>query len=379
MTRTLSFTSALPAIVCLALVGCEASKSSNPLSPSVAGPIAGVEITTPKTLEPAQGFKFKENQQPIKLLIENASSTGVRPMTYTFEVASDEGFTSKVYARSGVPQGDGGRTSVTVEKLDLGRGYYWRVRAEDGANSSPFASSSFEVLPKAFLNAPALHSPVDNVRTASRRPALTVGVSERNAAVSRVVYEFQIAHDVAFGGVVASGARDEAGGATSFTPDGDLALNTQYFWRARATDGETTSSWSAAHSFRTPLPVVAPPPGPGPGPTNPSAACDSSNPDTIVKCERNKYGRMSSSQLVEFLRASARALNRNGIGGGPWGILRKINGANCNGWSCDIVCAGQGTSQRQTDVLGDADGAQVAGWGATLVYPNLRVDLCEIQ
>src|SRR3954466_16047457 len=105
--------------------GCEAKKSSNPLSPSVAGPIPGVEITPPKLLEPLQGFKFKESQQPIKLLIENASSNGVRPVTYMFEVATDTAFTTKVYARAGVPAGEGGRTSVQIDRLDLGRAYYW--------------------------------------------------------------------------------------------------------------------------------------------------------------------------------------------------------------------------------------------------------------
>src|SRR5215212_4926553 len=98
---------ALCAAATLALPGCEAQKSSNPLSPSVAGPIAGVQITAPKLVEPGQGFKYKESQQPIKLVIENATTTGVRPLTYIFEVASDSEFTSKVFARSGVPPGDG--------------------------------------------------------------------------------------------------------------------------------------------------------------------------------------------------------------------------------------------------------------------------------
>ena len=127
---------AIPAALLFSLLACEAQKSSNPLSPSVAGPIPGVEITPPKLLEPLQGFKFKESQQPIKLLIENASSNGVRPVTYMFEVATDTDFTTKVYARSGVPAGDNGRTSVQIDRLDLGRAYYWRAKADDGANSS---------------------------------------------------------------------------------------------------------------------------------------------------------------------------------------------------------------------------------------------------
>src|SRR5215212_4841796 len=118
---------ALCAALTLALAGCEAQKSSNPLSPSVAGPIAGVQITAPKLVEPVQGFRYKESQQPIKLVIENATSTGVRPRAYIFEVAPDSAYTSKVFARSGVPQEEGGRTSVQIDRLDLGRAYYWRA------------------------------------------------------------------------------------------------------------------------------------------------------------------------------------------------------------------------------------------------------------
>jgi hypothetical protein len=376
MKRNPTFRSALPALFCLALVGCEAQKSSNPLSPSVAGPIAGVEITAPKMLEPAQGFKFKESQQPIKLLIENSATNGVRPVTYSFEVASDEGFNAKVYARSGVVQGDGGRTSVTVEKLDLGRGYYWRVRAEDGANASTFASSSFEVLPKAQLNPPNGQSPGNGSTAGSRRPELVLSASERNAAVGAVTYEFQVSSVAGFTGIVAAGLRAETGGTTGFVPDADLASATTFYWRARATDFETTSGWSSTMSFRTP--AAAPGPSPSPGPA-PGAPCDSSNPDTIVKCERNKYGRMNDAQLIEFLKASARSLNRNGISGGPFGLLRKTSGSQCGGYSCDILCAGQGSSQRQYDILGDAEGAQTAGWGAPHTGSSIRVDVCEIQ
>ena len=49
---------ALPAILLLSLLACEAEKSSSPLSPSVAGPIPGVSITPPKLLEPAQGNRY---------------------------------------------------------------------------------------------------------------------------------------------------------------------------------------------------------------------------------------------------------------------------------------------------------------------------------
>ena len=83
--------------------------------------------------------------------------------------------------------------------------------------------------------------------------------------------------------------------------------------------------------------------------------------------------------MVSFLRGVAVDLNANGIGGGPFGVLRKSGGSSCNGYSCDIICSGQGTAQQQWDVLGDMEGAQVPGWGGPKTYPDIRVDTCEIQ
>jgi hypothetical protein len=308
MTTDRTATAALCAALTIALAGCEAQKSTNPLSPSVAGPIAGVNITAPKLLEPLQGFKIKESQQPIKLVVENAISNGVRTVTYMFEVATDADFNSKVYARSGVPAGDNGRTSVQIDRLDLGRAYFWRAKADDGANSSVFSASQFEVLPKPLLVPPALLSPINNERVSSRRPTFRINDSDRNAAVGGLFYDFQVALDQAFTKMVASGIVDEQPGQTTFTPGNDLPNDLAHFWRVRASDGETTSAWATTQTFRTPAPAV-PTPGPSPGPGN-GGSCASNNGDAIVQCVAAKYpdrlaAGVSLNQRVanmEFLR-----------------------------------------------------------------------------
>jgi hypothetical protein len=287
MTNRRTATAALCAAFSFALVACEAQKSSNPLSPSVAGPIAGVNITAPRLLEPAQGFKYKESQQPIKLVIENATSNGVRTVTYMFEVASDPDFTSKVYARSGVPAGENNRTSVQIDRLDLGRAYYWRAKADDGANASQFSAAQFEVLPKPLIVPPGLVSPINNERVASRRPAFRVNNSDRNAAVGGLAYEFQVAIDQAFTKLVAGGIIDEQPGQTTFSPANELTNDVVHFWRVRAGDGDTTSAWAGTQTFRTPL-APAPAPGPAPGPGN-GGSCASNNGDAIVQCISAKY------------------------------------------------------------------------------------------
>ena len=145
-----------------------------------------------------------------------------------FEVATDTDFTTKVYARSGVPAGEGGRTSVQIDRLDLGRAYYWRAKADDGANSSLFATAQFEVLPKPFVAAPGLVAPVNGDGSASRRPTLTVNNADRNAAVGEIDYEFQVGTDQSFTGLASAGVVDESPGADAIRygcrPDGRSGL-----------------------------------------------------------------------------------------------------------------------------------------------------------
>ena len=84
MSRTTRRCLALLLPVALA-AGCErVEKSDNPLSPSIAGPIAGVAITAPKLMEPASGSQISVEAQPIVLTVGNSASNGVRPISYVF-------------------------------------------------------------------------------------------------------------------------------------------------------------------------------------------------------------------------------------------------------------------------------------------------------
>lgn len=362
---------------------CEAKKSANPLSPGVAGPIPGVEITQPRLLEPQQGFRFRESQQPIRLLVENASTSGVRPLSYTFEVAGDAEFSSIVFARSGVTPGEGGRTSVQLDKLALGRAYYWRARAQDGANTGPFAAAAFEVLPSPVLNAPAALSPGNNERVAARRPTLRVRNSERNAAVGELVYGFNVARDQAFTQVVAIGNTPERGGETVWTLNTDLDYNVTYYWRGRTTDGETTSSWSVTQVFRSPLAPAPTPTPPSPAPPGNPGSCASNNGPAIVACVSAKYPErlaagVSSSQRVanmEFLRD--RIIESGKCGGLDLGWNLKRGGPET---SIDFLAWRRSDGEMGVDLGLDYDNTSTplrlhwaeAGLGATYrAYPNV--------
>jgi hypothetical protein len=267
------------------MAGCEADKSSNPTAPTVAGPIPGVNITAPALLEPAQGFKFKENEQPIRLVVQNATSNGVRPLTYNFEVAADSGFTTKVFSRSAVAPGDG-KTSVQVDRLEIGRAYYWRAWAADGANTGLMATAGFEIYPKPAVNPPSLVAPVNNAVAPSNTPTLTVHNASIVGPVGWLAYEFQVATDQAFSRLVAAGIINEGAGDTSFKSSA-LTAGTVHYWRVRAGDGESSSGWSTTQVFRTPAAPVDPPPPPAGGGGGGSCALPS-GPE-IIACISTKY------------------------------------------------------------------------------------------
>lgn len=98
------------------------------------------------------------------------------------------------------------------------------------------------------------------------------------------------------------------------------------------------------------------------------------SPEEIVACNRDAYGdHLSKEQLYDLMHAIARTLNAKDVPGGPWGVLNKTFGNYCTDISCDIICAGQGSEQRQYDVLRDE---RFSKWD--LLTGPIRVDACRI-
>lgn len=356
---------------------CETAKSANPLTPTVAGPIAGVSITPPKALEPGANQQIRDKDQPFNVVIENASSSSPRPYTMRMQIATDAGFASVVWSRDGIVPAAGGQTAFRMpERLQPGRQYFWRVMADDGANQSAWSEGvGFQVLMPSSFTAPTPRFPLANVQLTTSRPELRVGNGAAQGPVAQAFYQFQVATDASFGNIVVNEETAQQNGETRLTVPGNLHFSTAYYWRARVSDGDAVSPWSATESFRT---VAAPAPTPGPAPLpNPGASCVLSTGQAIITCNRNRYGYMSSTQIIAFLTQSAKDLNAAGISGQPFGLLVKTAGHQCNGFSCDILCAGNGGGQRQWDVLADAEGAQVPVWGEITGAKVIRT--CIIQ
>ena len=160
----------------LAVAGCEIRKSATPLSPSLAGPMEGIEITTPDPVQPQQGQQIKDSEQPLTLRFTNAESNSVRPFSLMIQVAADSSFGQVVYAQSGIkPSGEGVNTIVLPARLQPGRTYFWRTKADDGANASEWSEPvRFEILEPIVLGVPEPLAPNAGARVPSNTPQLRV-------------------------------------------------------------------------------------------------------------------------------------------------------------------------------------------------------------
>jgi hypothetical protein len=232
----------------------------------VAGPIAGVTITAPQPVSPSANAEIAINQQPVTLTVKNAGTNGVRPLSYTFQVAADTGFSQPVYAHAAIPPGDGQTSEQMGDRVGTPGTYYWRARAEDGANTGSWtAATAFTIYIPVVIDPPKPVQPVGNTVVSSGRPAFTVVNAARTGPAGPIHYILHVAQDVAFTQGVRAGTFPEGTGQTAMTLDQDLPAGQHFFWRAQAADDKNQGPWSATQDFSTP--AAPPPPTPIPTPT----------------------------------------------------------------------------------------------------------------
>jgi hypothetical protein len=263
---SLVLVSVVTAVAALAAGCVGVEKSANPLSPTVAGPLPGVNISPPNPLQPV-GTRVAVDQQPVTLMVGNAGTNGVRPLHYLFEVATDAAFTNIVFTQDGVAPSTSGQTSLRLpDPLATGHMYYWRARAEDGANESGYSNTAtFNVFTPIVIQAPVLVSPVGNVTTASTRPHFALNDAVHTGPVGAISYAIELADSDTFANKIAIWTIGETPGQTAIDAPGDLPANRQLFWHARASDPTTSGPFSTTAVFSTPAPVVVAPPTGGGG------------------------------------------------------------------------------------------------------------------
>jgi hypothetical protein len=234
------------AVVCAAaaLTAC----ADSPSAPSGGG---SATVTVPMPAAPAANAQIRFSEQPVTLTVQNAAVTGSGTV-YTFEVASDSAFSSRVQNWQNVAEGAAGQTSVRLDTLAGGRDYYWRARATSGGTAGPFsAGAKFTIGPPVIVNPPTPIAPLTGTTTGPR-PTFRVRNATRNGAAG-VIYRFEIAGSSAFSPIVLSVTVNEGVNETGFTPVNDLPTNTTLYWRAIAADTATgiASEPSVVQSFAT--------------------------------------------------------------------------------------------------------------------------------
>jgi len=353
------------------LGGCTLTKSENPLSPTVAGPLPGVSITAPNPVTPRDGQYVLVSAQPVALVLDNASTSGQRPLSYVFDLALDGAFSNIVYSKSGVTPGDG-RTTVSVATTLTNHTYYWRAKAQDGANDGPYSVyATFDIVSGAVYQAPVPVAPANNTSVSTLRPTFTWNNAPRiGAPVGTVMYEVQATDDPSFT-VKVSATVPEQGGQTSVTPPQDGLPNKTYYWRVRAFDSGSEGPWSATQSFNTPTTSTGGGGGGGTGGGGGSGweNCGSTPGPDVVRCVSDTYGNEKTPEgAFEITKRVAWLLRGTGAG-----LLFKNGGENFVCWQGDCFAAARIVypDGHLYKLLSDVPTTNGPGWNDEGVDPGL--------
>lgn len=357
------------------LGGCQVEKSANPLSPAIAGPVEGVVISHPNLLEPGQDWELRTRDQPLLLLIQNAGTNGVRPLKYSFDIASDAEFKTVIFARTGVePGGDGFTRLQLPDKLAAGT-YWWRTRAEDGANTGPYSPvKKFQVLAPVVLGPPAPSAPSNGSTIGGLVPEFKIKAGTRSGVTADLDYMLQVSNNSAFTSIVAIFTQRETWPETRIATGYSFLYSRTYYWRVRAIhtgEGSDQSNWSSTFTFKTPVPpVVAPPPPPpdsggsgGGSPSNP-ALCSSSRGSDIASCIEARY----PSYLAAGVSLSRRFANMEFLRD------RMIEHAKCRGLDVGLNLK-RGGPEISRDFIAMKSGGHVEGVDIASGYDDTRTRL----
>jgi hypothetical protein len=203
---------------------------------SVTDAVTGVTLTTPSLVTPTVNQQFKNVEQPVTLTVKNAVTSGTTALTYTFEVASDSGFATKVFSKDGVAAGSG-TTSLKIDKLTPNKSYFWRARAQSGSLTGPNSEArGFGIGPEVILAQPTHVDPQPNA-TVGEQPTLNVNNVGRSGPNGPIFYRFEISDTAAFGSLVYSATVSERTDRPSTSHDVTIKLvEKTYYWRVIASD-----------------------------------------------------------------------------------------------------------------------------------------------
>jgi hypothetical protein len=224
----------------MAAAACGGSTTQPSGAASIAAPAGGVQ--------PPPNTTVRFSDQPITLAVANALVTQPSGTTYTFEVASDPNFATKVQTKADVAEGANGQTSVRLDQLAGSTDYYWHARTSSNGTVGAFGPTyKFTVGPPVVLNAATPVSPVSNAPTGSL-PIFTVANAQKSGPAGALVYRFEASTSQTFASLVLDATVPEGGsGRTSYQATKELPAETTIYWRVTAIDqGNGVSSPASA-------------------------------------------------------------------------------------------------------------------------------------
>ena len=213
---------------------------------------------TPAILEPsAESDDDTEKTTIVTTLTPKLVLTPADPVdpdqdtvTYSFEVYLSSDMNEAVQSVEGLEA-----EAWKVDALENGKKYYWRARAVDEhgevgewTDLVPFTTGANYYQP----SMPEMVSPFDGGTVSTLTPTLLV-VATEDGDGDEIWVEFELYRDAALTAFVSYGAESIGTTATTWLVDVTLEDQSEYYWRARATDGENHSAWTAIHSFTVDL------------------------------------------------------------------------------------------------------------------------------
>jgi hypothetical protein len=213
------------------------------------------------------------------------------------------------------------------------------------------------------VGAPTLVSPVGGIEVSDRSPDLVLNNVSAKFANVALSYVFQVVDEDGVVVYTSPAVPAGANGQTRHEVNKNLDFNEGHTWRAWAVYQGQRGPRSSIANFKVfSLYGV-------------SCAFPGSQPIDVVACRFEQHGgtAMDHEETIQFMKEVAFDLNQLNLSDkGGFGIAVKTTGNNCLGYSCDILCEGNGDDQNQYDILIDE---RIPNWAEV---SEVTVRFCEI-
>ena len=187
------------------------------------------------------------------LSVTNAADLDRDTLTYTFQVASNDSFTTVITQQTGIPQDPSGTTSwVTDASLNENTTYYWRARATDehGTQGNWVSASFFVNTVNEPPSAPVMNSPAPGSEVIILTPTLTVNnATDNDRDPLTYIFEIDAVNTFSSPDKHVSSSITSGVSTTSWTPTISLKDNTSYYYRVKAYDGKAYGPYMETVSF----------------------------------------------------------------------------------------------------------------------------------